>query len=112
MGKRLGNAMGDWEFIRAAQIEARECETSYDVAIQRVIELDERRSVVRMRLTAHEVAPEGAQAPLCAYETEWPNARVQSFTACLFQAHVQLTRLVEDSRRDEALVGVSRQSSL
>jgi len=107
-GRNRG-AQSDWEFIRAAQIERRECQSAYDVAIKLELGLEELRSVISITASAYTVAEMGEQALLCRYSTTWPNAQVQTFPACLFQAAVQLSRLVEDSRRDEALVSARRQ---
>lgn len=100
--------MSDYEFIRAAQIEQRECEKAHDVAWKVSIGLDEQRSVLNIRLEARQIAPNGLDEQLSAYSTQWPNAQVQTFPACLFQAAVRLTRLVEDSRRDEWLTSTKR----
>lgn len=104
-------AMSDWEFIRAAQIERRECERSHDVAWKVVIGLGNPRSVVDVCLEAYEPAEGGGERLLCRYATEWPNVRAQTFAACVFQASVQLTRLVEDSKRDEALSRTERREA-
>lgn len=103
MKGRANGARSDWEFIRAAQIERRECQSAHDVAVKLELGLDEVRSVISITAIAYEVAEMGEQVVLAKYSTSWPNASVQTFTACLFQATVQLTRLVEDSRRDDAL---------
>lgn len=108
MATKRHGAMTDWEFIRAAQVEVRECELNHDVAIKIELGLDTRRPVVGIVVSAYEVAGGGAQERLCRYSTEWPNSYVQTFTACLFQACIQLERLVQDSRRDEALIGAQR----
>lgn len=109
MKGRANGARSDWEFIRAAQIERRECQTAHNVHIELELGLDEVRSVILITAIAYEVAEMGQQVVLAKYATTWPNAQVQTFTACLFQAAVRLTRLVEDSRRDEALVSAKRQ---
>lgn len=109
MGSRLKAGMGDWEFIRATQIERRECQAAHDCAWKVELGIEETRSVVVIRIVAYEVAADGAQKQFAAYETVWPNGQVQTFPACLFQAAVRLTRLVEDSRRDDALQSVKRQ---
>ena len=109
MGNRSRGSMSDWEFIRAAQIERRECQAAHDCAWAIVLGLDEVRSVMRIQMTAYEVGPAGEQVQLARYETSWPNAQVQTFTACLFQAAVSLTRLIEDSRRDDAMNVTKRQ---
>jgi len=102
MALKKGSTMSDHEMIRAFHIEQRECEAAHDVAWKTVIQPDNQRSVLRIRLEAYEVADPGVvEKPLAAYETTWPNAQVYSFTACLFNTAVKLTRLVEDSRRDE-----------
>lgn len=103
--------MSDYEFIRATQIEARECESAHDVAWNINLALDGRRSVINIRLEAREVDAEGGDRQLAAYSTEWPNAYVQTFPACLFQAAIQLTRLVEDSRRDELMPSRAHQAA-
>lgn len=108
MGRKIGGSLSDWEFIRAAQIERRECERAHDVAWKVVIGLGNPRSVVDICLEAYEPAAGGGEELLCRYVTSWPNVQVQTFAACVFQAAVQLTRLVEDSRRDDALVSTKR----
>lgn len=108
MKGRSNGAHSDWEFIRAAQIERRECQQAHDVSIKLELGLDEVRSVILISAVAYEVAEMGQQVVLAKYVTSWPNAHVQTFTACLFQAAVKLTRLVEDCRRDEALIGAQR----
>jgi hypothetical protein len=109
MSLRGGSARSDWEFIRAAQVEKREAETSYDVSVKLDIGLDSRRSVVVLRAVAYEVDIPGADKQLCAYSHEWPSAKVETFGAAIFQALVRLTRLIEDGRRDEALERARRQ---
>ena len=109
MGRYGKAGMSDWEFIRATQVERRECQASHDCVWKVELGIEETRSVVLIRIVAYEVDADGAQRQFAAYETTWPNAQVQTFTACLFQAAVRLTRLVEDSRRDEALVSAKRQ---
>lgn len=101
MGRGSNGGMSDHEFIRAFQIEQRECEMSHDVAWRTIIVPDDRLGVLNIRLEAFEVGIPGAfEKPLCSYQTSWPNVQVMSFTSCLFNAAVRLTRLVEDSRRD------------
>lgn len=109
MKGRSNGRLSDWEFIRATQVECRECQSAHDVAIKLELGLDAVRSVILISAVAYEVAPLGQQVVLAKYTCSWPNAHVQTFTACLFQAAVKLNRLVEDSRRDEALVGAKRQ---
>lgn len=103
MTNRSKGAHSDWEFIRAAQIEKRETEAGHDVCIRLDIGLDARRSVVVLRATAYEVDIPPGEKALAAYQHEWPSAKVETFGAAVFQTLVRLTRLVEDSRRDEAL---------
>jgi hypothetical protein len=99
--RHKGNGgMSDWEFIRAARVEQVECEQSHDVVIKVALAMDNTRSVINIRLDAWEVGEDFRDVCVAAYETSWPNASVKSFTATLFQAFVQLTRLVEDSKRD------------
>jgi hypothetical protein len=100
--------MSDWEFIRAARIEQRECEQAHDVAWGVSLRMDNERSVINISMSAWEVGPDLVDRRLAYYETSWPNANVQTFPCCLFQAAVRLTRLVEDSRRDEALASTKR----
>lgn len=102
MRKPLGNGMGDHEMIRAFHVEQRECELAHDVVWSTVIQPNDTRSVLDITLRAYEVGRIGEpEQPLCTYRTSWPNAQVYSFTACLFNAAVKLTRLVEDSKADE-----------
>lgn len=108
MSTRRNAAMSDHEFIRAARIEQRECELAHDVAWRVRLGLDEKRSVVNIEMEAWEVAEGPSESKLAAYSTSWPNAFVQTFPCCLFQAAVQLTRLVEDSKRDLALQSTKR----
>ena len=108
MGNLRKGAMSDHEFIRAARIEQRECELAHDVAWRVRLSLDHKRSVVNIDLEAWEIAPDLSESKLAAYSTSWPNAYVQTFPCCLFQASVQLTRLVEDSKRDLALESAKR----
>lgn len=103
MALRGKSGQSDWEFIRAAQIEKREVERSHDVAVKLDIGLDARRSVVVLRAVAYEVDVPGEDRQLAAYTHEWPSAKVETFGAAVFQALVRLTRLVEDSRRDELM---------
>jgi len=101
MSIRRGSAMSDHEMIKAFHIEQRDCELNHDVAWVTKCSPDDRRSVLNIRLEAWEVGdPYRTGQPLCAFETSWPNAQVYSFTACLFNAAVKLTRLVEDSLSD------------
>lgn len=109
MAIRGGNGRSDWEFIRAAQVEKREAETSHDVSIKLDIGLDSRRSIVVLRATAYEVDIPPGEKRLAAYSHEWPSAKVETFGAAIFQTLVRLTRLIEDSRRDEALSRTQRQ---
>lgn len=109
MAMRGKGGQSDWEFIRAAQIEKRETEASHDVSIKLEMGLDSRRSVVVLRAVAFEVDIPGADRQLAAYQHEWPSAKVETFGAALFQTLVRLTRLVEDSRRDELLHRTHRQ---
>jgi hypothetical protein len=108
MGTRRNAAMSDHEFIRAARIEQRECELAHDVAWRVSLGLDHKRSVVNIEMEAWEIAEDLSESKLAAYSTSWPNAHVQTFPCCLFQAAVQLTRLVEDSKRDEAIQSTKR----
>jgi hypothetical protein len=108
MAIRGASRMSDWEFIRAAQVEKREMEGAHDVSVKLEMGLDSRRSVVVLRATAYEVDIPGADRQLAAYQHEWPSAKVETFGAALFQTLVRLTRLVEDSRRDEALEQAKR----
>jgi hypothetical protein len=101
--------MSDYEFIRAAQIEKRETETSHDVHVRLDIGLDARRSVVVLRAVAYEVDIPPGEKQLAAYQHEWPSAKAETFGAALFQTLVRLTRLVEDSRRDEETRRAQRQ---
>lgn len=95
------SAMSDHEMIRAFHIEQRSSEAAHDVAWRVLITPDDRRSVINIRLEAHEVGAPGEETkPLAAYVTSWPNAQVYSFTACLFNSAVKLTRLLEDTRVD------------
>jgi len=109
MSRKMGSSMSDWEFIRATQVERRECQSNYGVAWKIDLGLEEGRSVIYLRMTAYEIGSIGEDVQLAKYETSWPNAQVQTFPACLFQAAVRLTRLVEDSRRDEELMRAKRQ---
>jgi hypothetical protein len=90
-------------------VEKRETEGAHDVAIKLDIGLDARRSVVVLRAVAYEVDIPGSDKQLAAYTHEWPSAKVETFGAAVFQTLVRLTRLVEDSRRDEALSRTQRQ---
>lgn len=108
MGYKVNRMGGDWEFLRAAHVEQRETERCHNVAITIELAFQTPRSVVAVRTIAYEVAENGAQSQLCAYSHEWPSAKVETFGAAIFQALVRLTRLVEDSRRDEALMVVKR----
>lgn len=103
MALRGSSSRSDWEFIRAAQVEKREMEQAHDVAVKLEMGLDARRSIVVLRAVAYEVDIPGADKQLAAYQHEWPSAKVETFGAALFQTLVRLTRLVEDSRRDELL---------
>lgn len=101
MRSKGSSAMSDHEMIRAFHVEQRECELAHDVAWRTVIQPDDQRSVLTIRLEAYEVGRIGErEVPLAVYATSWPNAQVYSFTACLFNAAVKLTRLVEDTRAD------------
>lgn len=99
MSAKPRSAMSDYEFIRAARDERRECERDYNVIVSTVIWIDTKRCVLELSLMAHQPAADPGGPPLAAYKTSWPNASTQSFTCCLFQAYVQLRRLVEDSLR-------------
>lgn len=111
MGYKHGRIGGDWEFLRAAHVEQRETERCHNVAITIELAFQTPRSVVAVRTVAYEVAENGSQSQLCAYSHEWPSSKIETFGAAVFQALVRLTRLVEDSRRDEALVGAKRQTA-
>lgn len=111
MALRMGGAQSDWEFIRAAQVEKRETEACYDVSVRLDIGLDARRSVVVLRAVAYEVDIPPGERQLAAYTHEWPSAKVETFGAALFQTLVRLTRLVQDSRNDEALRGAKRHTA-
>jgi hypothetical protein len=101
MQRKNGSVMSDHEMIRAYHREQRDCELNHDVGWITKCWPDDKRSVINIRLEAWEVGdPYAEGAPLAAFETSWPNAQVYSFTACLFNAAVKLTRLVEDSLRD------------
>lgn len=108
MALKRSNSNSDWEFIRAAQVEKRETEASHDVSIRLDIGLDSRRSVVVLHAAAYEVDIPGADKQLAAYTREWPSAQAETFGASVFQTLVRLTRLVEDSRRDELMGSTKR----
>jgi len=100
MGKqKLGQAQSDHEYIRAAQIELRELKQERGVHTDLSIVLSERLGVFSITLTAYLGYGTAGQYKLCSYTAEWPNAHAQTFTTCLFNACVRLTRLVEDSLR-------------
>lgn len=97
------NGMIDWEFIRAAQLEARELEREHNVRVTCALQIASPRSVVEVRTVAWEVSSDGKERQLAAYSREWPSSQTETFGATIFQAFVQLTRLVADSRRGELL---------
>lgn len=97
------NGMIDWEFIRAAQLEARELEREHNVRVTCALSIASPRSVIEVRTVAWESGDDGQQRQLAAYAREWPSAQTETFGATIFQAFVQLTRLVADSRRGELL---------
>jgi hypothetical protein len=109
MRSKSSSSMSDHEMIRAFHVEQRECELAHDVGWRTTITPDDRRSVLTIRLEAWEVGdPYSSGVPLAAFETSWPNAQVYSLTACLFNAAVKLTRLVEDSKRDRFMAETAR----
>jgi hypothetical protein len=95
------NGMIDWEFIRAAQLEQRELEREHNVKVSFSLSLASPRSVIELRATAWEQTKDGAPRQLASYVREWPSASVEAFGAAIFQTFVQLTRLVQDSRRGD-----------
>lgn len=105
MALKRGSTMIDWEFLRAAQLEARELEREYNVKVTSAVTLASPRSVIELRTTAWETGEDGQPRQLASYTREWPSAQVEAFGAAVFQAFVQLTRLVQDSRRGELLQG-------
>lgn len=99
MGTKIKGGASDHEFLRAARVEKLECERNHNVTVSCVLWVDDTRSVLNVSVSAYKRGAEAESPPLCRYEVSWPNCYVQSFTACLFQAHVKLHRLVEDSIR-------------
>lgn len=108
MALKRSNGMIDWEFLRAAQLEQRELEREYNVKVTFTLTLASPRSVIELRTTAWEDDGSGSPRQLASYTREWPSASVEAFGAAVFQAFVQLTRLVQDSRRGDLLEGAPR----
>jgi hypothetical protein len=101
LSKKGKNPYSDYEFIRQYHTERREVEAAYEVSIVTSIVTAVRpdRVVIRMEAYLNDVPREGRK-PLCAIQSDWPNANVMSFSACLFKTAVGLTRLVQDSCAD------------
>lgn len=101
MTKHKGAASyADYEFLRAACVEQAELEKGYNVRVSSSITMRCRVGYLEVVLEAFDEDYSIGDAPLCRYRVEWPNANVASFPGCLYNAHVQLARLVDDRRRD------------
>jgi len=101
MSSKQKNPYADTEFIRAHNIEVRECQSAYAVGITQCITPACRPDRIEILLKAYEAGSVGVERRLlCLYKADWPDAEGRSFSAALFRAAVQLTRLVQDSRSD------------
>lgn len=92
---------GNYEYLRAASTEKEECENVYSVVVDTTIRLCSRPSVLVVRSEVRQKGASEVAAPLCSYEGSWPNVQVNSWEAYLFQHYCKVTRLVQDSLRDE-----------
>lgn len=101
MGKSIiGQANGDHEYIRAAQVQLRELTRTCDVRCSVAIEPDTRMGVLNIVMRAWENRDPHRSAPVATYIAAWPNVQDVKFTAYLFQCSVIFSRLVEDGLRD------------
>ena len=104
MSSKPKAAHGDYEYLRAAIEQKEYTEREHDVVVTTTISLRRSPCVLLVRLEAQEGRAKAADAKLCSYEVEWPNAGTYTWAATLFQAYVRLDRLVEDSRCDAGLL--------
>lgn len=100
MGRQgLGQANGDHEYIRAAQVQLRELARTCDVRCTVEIQPDSRLGVLLIQMTAYELREPVGSRHLARYTGAWPNVQDAKFTAYLFQCSVKFSQLVEDSLR-------------
>lgn len=100
MGKsHLGQASGDHEYIRAAQVQLRELARTCAVRCTLEIQPDTRLGVLQLQFRAYEGRDPANSAALASYAATWPNVQDVKFTAFLFQCSVKFSQLVEDSLR-------------
>jgi len=102
MSSTKGKGNGDYEYLRSAIEEKEHIEHVFSVVAYTTIHLGSRPSVMVVRSEVRENGQGLTQSPLCSLEGSWPNVNVVSWPAFLFQHYCKLSRLVEDSRRDEA----------
>ena len=94
MSSRKGN-WGPYEFTRAAYDELHTSERSYRVRWALAFGTTSQRGVWAINIKVLD-AREGAQpVPVVRYQVEWPNARAESFEACLYGSCHRVARMVE-----------------
>lgn len=98
---RLAGGMGDYEYLRAAQLEKVELQTEHDVLVSTMLGLNGRVGVISFEFAAYDNEAGPQSKPLATYRTEWPNVTTMSFAATVFNAMVRLHGLVSDSRLSE-----------
>jgi hypothetical protein len=95
---KLAGGFGDYEYLRAAQVERAEMQVYYDVQVSTLLGLNGRVGVITFEFSAYETDAGPQSRPIATYRTEWPNVTTMSFAATVFNAMVKLHALVDDSR--------------
>lgn len=101
MKTKTSNPYADTEFVRSYHANKANCEQEHDVVINTHICPARRPDRIVIRHEAYGALPsDSSDKPLCAYELDWPNAQVMSFSAALYRSVVTMERLVDDSRAE------------
>jgi hypothetical protein len=92
--KRVGNAWGDYELVRASQVVLRDLrKRGFDVTVR----IDDSGFLGAFKVRATLTRDHAGEAEqLGAITNEWPNARLSSLPAHLFQALTVLAKMADD----------------
>jgi hypothetical protein len=104
---KLAGGMGDYEYLRAAQVERKEMEAEHEVLVSTMLGLNGRVGVIDFVFSAYDSEAGPHSKPLASYRTEWPNATTMSFSATVFSAMVHLHTIVAGSRLSEMMAAAN-----
>ena len=101
---KLHNYQGDEEFVRAADEVLRHIAQVHGLHATVQAVSSERRTVVRVSVTAHAQEKGGTIRAVAAVSDDFPNARASTLAACVFALTVKLDHVIDAG--EEALARV------